>query len=69
MNRRGPDAEGEATARESVAGLLRPAFTVLFFAMFGVAYLLLGSFRAEVDRAIGVLVSGDIEAFRDYILS
>jgi len=69
MNQRGPYAAGDVTARETVARWLRPAFTVLFLAVFGVAYLLSGSFRAEVDRAIGVLASGNIEALRDYILS
>ena len=69
MNQRGPDATEDATPRESVAGWLRPAFTILFLAAFGVAYLLSGPFRAEVDRSVGVLASGDIKALRDYILS
>ena len=36
---------------------------------FGAAYLFSGGFRAEVNRAVGVLSSGDAVAVRDYILS
>ena len=69
MNQRGPENAKDTAARESVAGWFRPAFTVLFLAAFGAAYLLSDSLRAETDQAIGVLASGDIEALQDYILS
>ncbi len=36
---------------------------------FGLAYLLSSGFRAEVDRAAGILYRGDITGLRDYILS
>lgn len=36
---------------------------------FGLAYLLSSGFRAEVDRAAGILYRRDIEGLRDYILS
>lgn len=47
----------------------RPIFTVLLIAAFGLFYLLVESFRSEANRAAGILVSGDVEAVRDYILS
>jgi uncharacterized membrane protein YdjX (TVP38/TMEM64 family) len=48
---------------------LRPALTVALIALIGLAYLVYEPFRAEANRAISVLASGNIEAVRDYILS
>lgn len=47
----------------------RPIFTLFLVAAFGLAYLFIEPFRSEVNRAAGVLASGDIEAVREYILS
>lgn len=55
--------------RVSAAKWARPAVTVLLIAVFGLAYLLSEAVRNEVNQAIGILASGDIEAVRDYILS
>ncbi len=48
---------------------VRPFFTVLLLGALGAAYLFLEAFRDEVNRAAGVLASGDASALRDYILS
>jgi uncharacterized membrane protein YdjX (TVP38/TMEM64 family) len=48
---------------------LRPALTVALIALIGLVYLVYEPFRAEANRAISVLASGNIEAVRDYILS
>ena len=37
--------------------------------MFGLLYLLLEGFRAETNRALGILGRGDIAGLKDYILS
>lgn len=55
--------------RTSIVRWLRPALTLFLLALLGLLYLLSGAFREEVDRAAGVLASGDISAVRDYILS
>lgn len=47
----------------------RPIFTLSLVAAFVFAYLFVEPFRSEVNRAAGVLASGDIEAVREYILS
>lgn len=46
---------------------LAPALGAL--AVFALAYLLSAGFRAEVDRAAGMLYRGDVAGLRDYILS
>lgn len=48
---------------------VRVALAIAFLAAFGLAYLLSGDFRREVDRAVGMLSRGDVAALRDYILS
>ena len=48
---------------------LRPAVTVALLAALLVLYLVSDAFRGEVNRAVGVLGSGDTGALRDYILS
>ena len=55
--------------RERTARWLRPALTLFLLVLLGLTYLFSGAFREEVDRAVGVLASGDIRAVRDYILS
>lgn len=45
------------------------AVTLLLLGALGTAYLFSGDFRGEVNRAGGVLASGDASALRDYILS
>ncbi len=51
------------------ASWLRSAVTLLLLGALGTAYLFSGDFRGEVNRAVGVLASGDASALRDYILS
>ncbi len=46
-----------------------PFVTVLLLGALGAAYLFSGAFRGEVNRASGMLGSGDASALRDYILS
>lgn len=65
MNPRG----GSVLFRLRVAKWLRPALTILLILILGILYLLLEPFREEVNRATSVLMSGDIAAVRDYILS
>ena len=48
---------------------VRPAVTVALLAVLLVIYLVSDAFRGEVNRAVGVLGSGDTGALRDYILS
>ncbi len=48
---------------------LRPAVTVAFLSILLVLYLASDTFRGEVNRAVGVMGSGDTGALRDYILS
>ena len=48
---------------------VRLLVTVLLLGALGAAYLFSGTFRGEVNRAAGVLASGDASALRDYILS
>ena len=66
-------SETSETAKDvrggGVARWIRPAVTVLLLGALGAAYLLSGTFRGEVNRASGVLTSGDASALRDYILS
>ena len=54
---------------EGVGRWIRPAATVTLVTALGLFYLVSGGFRGEVNRAAGVLASGDIGAVRDYILS
>lgn len=56
-------------SRLRAARWLRPTLTGLLILVLGVLYLVVDSFRDEVNRAIRVLTSGDVEAVRDYILS
>ncbi len=56
-------------ARLRAAKWLRPVLTAVLFVLMGFVYLVHEPFRGEVNRAVGVLASGDIEAVRDYILS
>ncbi len=51
------------------ASWLWSAVTLLLLGALGTAYLFSGDFRGEVNRAVGVLASGDASALRDYILS
>ena len=51
------------------ASWLRSSVTLLLLGALGTAYLFSGDFRGEVNRAVGVLASGDASALRDYILS
>lgn len=60
---------GKGFPRLRAAKWLRPALTLALILVFGVLYLVVEPFREEVDRAVEVLVSGDVEALRDYILS
>ncbi len=48
---------------------VRLLVTVLLLGALGAAYLFSGTFRGEVNRAAGVLASGDASALRDCILS
>lgn len=48
---------------------IRPVVALLLLGALGTAYLFLEAFRDEVNRAGGVLASGDVAALRDYILS
>lgn len=48
---------------------LRPALTVALIALVGLVYLAYEPFRAEANRAVSVLASGNVESVRDYILS
>ena len=54
---------------EGAGRWIRPAATVTLVTALGLFYLVSGSFRGEVNRAAGVIASGDIGAVRDYILS
>lgn len=47
----------------------RLAMVLAAGAMLGLAYLLSEQFRAEANRAAGILWRGDVAALRDYILS
>src|SRR4028119_1265591 len=38
-------------------------------AAFGLVYLLVDGFRAETNRALGILGRGDVAGLRDYIVS
>lgn len=58
-----------AISRIRAARWLRPALAVLMISVFGFFYIFLDPFQIEVNRAVRVLTSGDIEAVRDYILS
>lgn len=60
---------GTMVSRLRAAKWLRPALTVSLILILGILYLLVEPFGNEVNRAVGVLASGDIEAVRDYILS
>jgi uncharacterized membrane protein YdjX (TVP38/TMEM64 family) len=48
---------------------IRLALLIIAAALFGLLYLLSAGFRAEVNRALGLLGRGDIAGLRDYILS
>ena len=48
---------------------IRPAVTVALLGVLLIIYLVSDAFRGEVNRAVGVLGSGDTGALRDYILS
>ena len=37
--------------------------------VFGLLYLLVDGFRAETNRALGILGRGDVAGLRDYIVS
>lgn len=56
-------------SRLRAAKWLRPVLTAAVFLLVALVYLVYEPFRAETNRAVGVLASGDIEAARDYILS
>ncbi len=56
-------------SRLRAAKWLRPVLTAAFFLLVALVYLVYEPFRAETNRAVRVLASGDIEAARDYILS
>lgn len=60
---------GKDFSRLRAAKWLRPAFTLFLILVFGLLYLVVESFREEVNLAVEALVSGDVEALRDYILS
>lgn len=57
------------TSRTGLTPWIRPAVTVALLGVLLVVYLVSDAFRAEVNRAVGVLGSGDTRALRDYILS
>ena len=48
---------------------IRPVVTVALLAILLLFYLASDAFRGEVNRAVGVMGSGDTGALRDYILS
>ncbi len=48
---------------------LRFSLLVAGAAAFGLVYLLLDGFRAETNRALGILGRGDVAGLRDYIVS
>lgn len=62
------EERGESHGR-GAARWIRPAVTVMLLGVIGLAYLFSGAFRGEMSRASGVLMSGDVSALRDYILS
>ena len=70
MNATDPDGRKErGAARFLRPEFVRPAVTVGLLTAVGAVYLFSGAFRAEVNRAAGVLSSGDAVAVRAYILS
>ena len=67
--KRGAGKRPPVVSQARVARWLRPALTISLLALLGIFYLFSGGFREAVDRAAGVLASGDIRAVRDYMLS
>ncbi|CAN5912550.1 hypothetical protein BH23ACT11_BH23ACT11_05350 [soil metagenome] len=59
----------EKLSRLSAAKWLRPAITILLILILGLLYLIVEPFQSELNRAVAVLASGNVEAVRDYILS
>ena len=48
---------------------LRLLLLLVVASVFGLLYLLVDSFRAETNRALGILGRGDVAGLRDYIVS
>lgn len=63
-----PETDGEGRGM-GVARWARSTLAVLLLVLLGAVYLLSGTVRGEVDKAVAVLWSGDVSALRDYILS